>query len=266
MDAEVYSQVKISIKKLFNIDLNHYKDEQMKRRLDSWLARSRAQNWAEYLHDLNGNTTEQNRFRDYLTINVTEFFRDPDRWENLRKNVLPGLLKEASYSVTGKKGLRVWSAGCSIGVEAYTLAMLLDEEASHYAHYLLATDLDHGALQKATARGPYGQEETRNLSAEQINKYMTKTDKGYFIKENLAQRVTFRQQDMLNDRFESNFDLIVCRNVVIYFTAEAKQMLYSKFCAALRPGGILFMGGTEIMPHPNELGFRNSGISLYTKI
>jgi chemotaxis protein methyltransferase CheR len=266
METEVYVQVKSSVKKFFNIDLNHYKDEQMKRRLDSWLARSRAQNWAEYFHQIADNPVERDRFRDYLTIKVTEFFRDPERWNTMRRDVLPHLLKELDHLPDARKGLRVWSAGCSIGVEAYTLSILLEEEAPHRPHYLLATDFDRGALQKATARGPYSAEEIRNLTPDQRTRYLSAENNQYFIKEPIAKKVTFREQNLLNDRFENGFDLIVCRNVVIYFTTDAKSALYQKFQAALRPGGVLFMGGTEIIPRPTDIGLRNYGISLYMKV
>lgn len=266
MEPEVYTQIKSSVRKIFNIDLNHYKDEQMKRRLDSWLARSRSQNWTEYFKLISNNPTERDRFRDYLTINVTEFFRDPDRWAALRKDVIPGLIRDLAQLPGNRKGLRVWSAGCSIGVEAYTLAILLDEEAPARPHYLLATDVDRGALQKAAARGPYHVEETRNLSAEQRSNYLTPENGKFLVKEHIARRVTFQEQNMLTDTFEKGMDLIICRNVVIYFTTEAKSMLYQKFQAALRPGGILFMGGTEIIPRPGDIGLRNNGISLYMKV
>jgi chemotaxis protein methyltransferase CheR len=260
MEPEVYLRVKSSVKKLLDIDLNNYKDEQMKRRLDSWLVRSAKGSWEEYLHHAAANTIELNRFRDYLTINVTEFFRDPERWEALRRTALPDLVHGA------KNGLRVWSAGCSIGVEAYTLAMLLDEELPLKDHYLLATDLDRGALAKARARGPYNPDEIRNLSQAQRSKYLTaEAGNRSFIKESLARKVTFKEQDLFAPSFETGFDLLVCRNVVIYFTSDAKTELYHKFYKALRPGGILFLGGTEIIPHPAEIGFRNHGISFYIK-
>jgi chemotaxis protein methyltransferase CheR len=184
----------------------------------------------------------------------------------LRRDILPTLLKELDRMPDGRKGLRVWSAGCSIGVEAYTLSILLDEEAPNRPHYLLATDFDRGALQKASARGPYTADEIRNLNPEQRARYITQTNNQFFIKETVSKRVTFREQNLLNDRFENGFDLIVCRNVVIYFTTEAKAALYQKFQAALRPGGILFMGGTEIIPRPTDIGLRNHGISLYMKV
>lgn len=263
MEAETYSLVKTSVKKILDIDLNHYKDEQMKRRLDSWLARTRQASWPDYFHLIAANLEERDRFRNYLTINVTEFFRDPDRWKVLRRDVIPQLVRETAGS-DPRKGLRVWSAGCSIGVEAYTLMMLLDEELPNRNHFILATDLDRGALAKARSRGPYTQDEMRNLTAEQRARFMDIDQTGY-VKPVFASRVTFREQNLLEDRFETGFDLIVCRNVVIYFTNEAKQTLYAKFCGALRSGGVLFLGGTEIIPRPTDLGFRNHGISFYLK-
>jgi len=264
METETYSLVKTSVKKILDIDLTYYKDEQMKRRLDSWLARSRLSDWPEYFHMISQNIEERDRFRNYLTINVTEFFRDPDRWNMLRRDVMPQLLKDNARNGDPRKGLRVWSAGCSIGVEAYTLTMLLDEIAPNLNHFLLASDLDRGALTKARARGPYNQDEIRNLTPEQRARYMD-LGAGNYVKSSFASRVTFREQNMLVDRFDNGFDLIVCRNVVIYFTNDAKQLLYTKFHAALRPGGVLFLGGTEIIPRPTEIGFRNHGVSFYLK-
>lgn len=259
MEADIYTYVKTSISRIYNINLDHYKDEQMRRRLDSWLARVHTLNWESYFDTLSKDTVERERFRDYLTINVTEFFRDPERWETLRKDTLPGLLKENG------KGLRIWSAGCSIGVEPFSLAILLNEVSPNQSHYLLATDMDRGALRKANAHGPYRKDEIRNLSDRQCQDYLTVNGSDYFVKDHVARKVTFQEQDLFNDRFEQNFDLIVCRNVIIYFTNDAKDLLYKKFHAALRPGGILFLGGTEIIQRPKEIGLKNIGISLYKK-
>ncbi len=264
MEAETYAQIKTSVKTLLNIDLNHYKEEQMKRRLDSWLARSRASSWNDYFSLLRENKDELEKFRNYLTINVTEFFRDPERWAALRRDILPRLLTESERDAQRRGSLRVWSAGCSVGVEAYTLAILLEETAPGKTHYLLASDLDRGALAKARAGGPYLAEEARNLTPEQRIRFLSPSAP-FFVKPEVARKVTFREQNLLNDPFEGGFDLIVCRNVIIYFTNEAKTLLYRKFHQALRPGGVLFLGGTEIMPRPADLGFRNAGISFYMK-
>lgn len=267
MDEIVYTKIKNNVKKLLNIDLNQYKGEQMQRRLDSWLIRVGATNWDEYFLNISKNPVDLAKFRDYLTINVSEFFRDKERWDTLRNSFIPSLIKESiSGRIAGtKNALRIWSAGCSNGSEPYTLAIILDELAPGRDIYILGTDLDRSILAKARARGPYTAEDTRNVTPEQRTKYFDIVGSQYFIKESIGKRVTFKEQNMLTDKFEENFDLIVCRNVIIYFTLEAKTILYKKFNDALRKGGILFLGGTEIIPRPSEIGFANKGGSFYLK-
>jgi chemotaxis protein methyltransferase CheR len=264
MDADVYTQVKASIKRSLNIDLGHYKDEQMKRRLDSWLVRVHADTWNDYFQLLSTDGTELERFRNYLTINVTEFFRDPARWDLVRQDILPYLIKNSkdSRQVTG---LKLWSAGCSIGTEAYSLAILMEEAAPTQAYSILATDLDRGALTKAKSRGPYTVDDVRGLSSLQRQKYLT-PEIPYYAVESLQKNIHFQEQNLITDRFDNGFDLIVCRNVVIYFTTETKEVLYAKFSAALRPGGILFVGGTEIISGSTKFGLQNFGISFYRKV
>jgi chemotaxis protein methyltransferase CheR len=259
METETYTLIKKEVRTLLNIDLDRYKDQQMQRRLDSWLVRVGASAWPEYFHRLGADEKELGKFRDYLTINVSSFFRDPERWQALRKDVLPGLLHSAT------SGFRVWSAGCSIGAEIYTLAILFTEEAPRLAPYFLATDLDRGVLTKARARGPYSADEIANVSPEQRTAYFDPGGPPFHVSESLAKKIVFREQDMLDQPFEQNFDLIVCRNVVIYFTNDAKDQLYRKFAAALRPGGILFIGGTEIISRPVELGLKPLGFSFYQR-
>ena len=128
MDQDLYRQIKTRILLLMGINLDPYKDEQMRRRLDSWLARSGAPDWDAFFIRIKDNGTDMERFRDYLTINVTEFFRDPERWNYVRQNIIPELLRKSN---TDRKpdgtGLKIWSAGCSTGAEAYTLSIILDE-------------------------------------------------------------------------------------------------------------------------------------------
>lgn len=264
MDATVYTQVKASIKRILKIDLTNYKDEQMKRRLDSWLVRSHMTSWTDYFNFVVTDASELERFRNYLTINVTEFFRDPNRWDTLRQEILPYLMKNPN-GTRRMDELKLWSAGCSIGTEPYTMAIMMAEAAPAQRYSLHATDLDREALLKAKSRGPYSQDDIRNLTASQRQKYISPTAP-YFVKETLAKNIRFQEQDLFADRFETGYDLIVCRNVVIYFTAEAKNLLYAKFHAALRPGGVLFVGGTEIISGSSDFGFQNFGISFYKKV
>jgi chemotaxis protein methyltransferase CheR len=228
--------------------------------------RSGKADWPAYFRFVKDSPPELSRLRDYLTINVSAFFRDPERWEFLRRTVVPDLLKQQT-ALTGVLAprLRVWSAGCSIGLEPYSLAMLLDEVTPLRRHIILATDLNRGALAKARARGPYSAEDVQNVSAAQRQKYFDPGGPPFFITDKLARRVEFREHNMLADAPESNFDLIICRNVVIYFTDEAKAHLYRKFHAALRPGGVLFVGGTEVVSQANQIGLRSFGISFYRK-
>jgi len=262
METADYIQIKSTIKSFMKIDLENYKEEQMKRRLDSWLIRSHLSTWKEYFSLLSNDNSEVERFRNYLTINVTEFFRDLNRWEHVRSDILPYLLKNPTGRSGGK--MKIWSAGCSTGAEPYTLAMLMEESASSQKYSILATDLDRGALLKARAGGPYTQEDIRNLTPLQRQSHIT-PQAPYFVSEGLRKNVTFQEQNLLEDRFDTAFDLIVCRNVVIYFTTASKEMLYEKFSNALTPGGVLFVGGTEIISTPGKFNLQNFGISFYKR-
>ena len=264
MDLQVYGQIMVKVKSILGIDLTNYKDEQMRRRLDSWLVRVGFSDWDTYFQQIRQDNQELARFRDYLTINVSEFFRDADRWQTMRDKVLPDLLKEAAVT-PGKRGLRIWSAGCSVGPEPYTLSIILDELARGHQSTILATDLDRGALKKAQAGGPYSADDIRNVSAAERQTYFKAGGPPFYVNPQLSSRITFREHNLFQDPFENNFDLIVCRNVIIYFTTEAKNLLYHKFADALRPGGILFLGGTEIIPRPQDYGLTSYGISLYRK-
>jgi chemotaxis protein methyltransferase CheR len=265
MELEQYTHVKQSVRKLLNIDLEHYKDEQMRRRLDSWLVRSGAPDWREYFKRLPGDPKELSRFRDYLTINVSAFYRDFERWQTLQQTIVPELLKENAAMHPLRTGLTVWSAGCSIGAEPYSLAMMLDEIPAARRHTIVATDLDRGALMKSKARGPYTADEIQNLTPSQRAAYLEPGGPPFFMRSGMEKRIDFREHNMLADPFPQDVDLILCRNVVIYFTNETKEQLYRRFHQALRPNGVLFVGVTEILPHPLEIGFRSHGISFYKK-
>lgn len=266
MEAETYRLVKHKVKELLDVNLDAYKDEQVRRRLDSWLVRSGALDWQAYFQRLGNDLAERERFRNYLTINVSAFFRDPERWQALRQQVLPNLMQSALRLKPPRSRLRIWSAGCSIGAEAYTLVILLDEITFGGRHFILASDVDRGALNKARDGGPYTPEEVQNLSTAQRLNYLQPGGPPFYVQPSLRRRVEFIEHDLLSDPPPEDLDLIVCRNVVIYFTAEAKGALYRKFYQALRPGGVLFLGATEVIPRSHELGFRYFGLSFYQKV
>lgn len=266
MEIEFYIKLKKDIENALGINLDSYKDEQMRRRLDAWLVRSGIPSWKEYLQKVKTDENESARFRNYITINVTEFFRDIDKWNFLRQNIIPELLKEANKTRPLGEGIRLWSAGCSIGAEAYSLVFSLDEIARGRKHYILASDLDRGALSKAKSGGPYIADDIKQISEDQRKVFFKPDGPPFYVNQKFVNQITFKEHNLLADPYEKNFDLIICRNVVIYFTGEAKDHIFRSFNASLRLGGILFLGGTEIIPRPQEIGFASNGISFYKRI
>jgi chemotaxis protein methyltransferase CheR len=265
MDLETYVLVKNNIRNLLDIDLDYYKDEQMRRRLDAWLVRSGQKTWLDYFTTVRGKDDLLAKLRDYLTINVSAFFRDPDRWETLRDKIVPELLKLRPLDAAGPR-LSIWSAGCSIGLEPYSLAMMLEDLGHNGQYQITATDLDRGALARCKARGPYTAEDSSNVSALLRARFFEPGGPPFRVNDKLGRRITWREHNLVTDPpAGSSFDLILCRNVVIYFTEEAKANLYRKFYSALRPGGILFVGGTEVVSQASVIGFKSAGISFYRR-
>ena len=261
MEEFEYRFVKYKIRKLTGVDLDCYKSQQVQRRLNVYLLRSGHSNWARFFHAIQDDPQELSKLKDYLTINVSAFFRDPEKFAHLQEKVLPALLR-------GHPRLRVWSAGCSLGHEPYSLAIMLAEATGMYCrHPILATDIDDSALERARAGGPYAAEELANVPPDLLARYFHTDEDAdrYYVIDSLRRKVEFCRHDLLADPFEDAFDLIVCRNVVIYFTKEAKHRLYMRFHDALRPGGVLFVGGTEIVSQTSSVGLQSMGVSFYTR-
>jgi len=267
-----YNYVKQEILKLTGVDLNAYKSQQMQRRLTAYLLRSEYASWPDFFRFVRNSPAELAKLKDYLTINVTSFFRDRERFEYLRQVILPELLRTQPQ-------LRVWSAGCSRGHEPYSVAILLAETTGpHRRHEILATDIDRSAMNWAKAGGPYSKDEVANVSAPLLQRYFRTEKDSYYVTDKLREMVTFVEHNLLTSSFpfarngkpspgimERGFDLIICRNVVIYFTPEVKDQLYHRFYELLRPGGILFVGGTEIVSKASNMGFETAGISFYRR-
>jgi len=243
---------------LSKIDLNIYKRPQMERRINSFMRNVNAGDYKSFINILNNNREVYRNFLEHITINVSEFFRNPNHWEVLEKQVLPELLKR-------HKRLKIWSAGCSTGEEAYSLAILVTEKNIGLADQILASDIDKEALEKA-AIGLYSSKAMQSIPPIFRDKYFSKEGNLYQIKDSLKKMIRFKQQDLLKDNFERGFNLILCRNVVIYFTEESKQKLYHKFCNALAPGGIMFIGSTEQIFQYRELGLKSIATFFYQKM
>jgi chemotaxis protein methyltransferase CheR len=260
MEPWEYNYVQRKLFELTGIDLNCYKSAQMGRRLTAYLARSGQLSWPGFFRAIEHNAAEIAKLEQYLTINVSSFFRDFERYRYLQTAILPALLHD-------RPNLRVWSAGCSRGHEPYSVAILLDTITGPYQrHQILGTDIDRAVLDAAAAGGPYPASEVDAVPEDLRSQYL-RTERGrYWVTRQIQQKVLFRRHDLLADSFQSAFDLIICRNVVIYFTSEVKDRLYRRFRDALRPGGVLFVGGTEIVSHPADAGLQLVGPSFYRRV
>lgn len=253
-----YEEFKININKLINIDLNYYKEKQMKRRIQSLLTRNNFKDFDDYFQGLKRDKALLEQFINYLTINVSEFYRNPNQWDVLEKDIIPSLLSK-------KKELNLWSSACSTGEEPYSLAMLMTKFLPLYKIKILATDIDEEAMNKAKV-GLYNSKALENLPKDFVNRFFTKLENSYKISEDIKKCVEFKKIDLLKDRFPSNVDLILCRNVMIYFTEEAKELLYSKFYNSLSDDGILFVGSTEQIIMPEKYRFKTVRTFFYKKL
>ncbi|WP_209122593.1 protein-glutamate O-methyltransferase CheR [Alkalihalobacillus sp. BA299] len=246
-----------NVKRKTGIDLNLYKEAQMKRRLTSLREKKGYSDFTSFFQAMLKDEKLFDEFLERMTINVSEFYRNPKRWEVLEKKILPRLLKETSRP-------KVWSAACSTGEEPYTLAIILSHFIPLSQISILATDIDRAILERAKV-GFYTERSIKDVPKDVLQKAFKKDSIGYTIQDEIKKAIKFKQGNLLADRFETNFDLIVCRNVMIYFTEEAKHELYQKFSAALRPGGVLFVGSTEQIFNPHIYRFETEDTFFYRK-
>lgn len=258
MEDQDFTQFIANIKRKTGIDLALYKEAQMKRRLTSLRLKRGHSTFASYFDALAKDQEMFYEFLDRMTINVSEFYRNPGRWEVLQNKILPRLHQES-------KKLKLWSAACSTGEEPYTLSLVLIAKQLQRDASILATDIDEGAIAKAK-QGVYSDRSLQDCPKDLLNKYFAKDSITYQISPEIKRMVTFKKHNLLADNFDSGFDLIICRNVMIYFTEEAKHELYHKFSRALRPGGVLFVGSTEQIFQPQQYQFESEDTFFYRKM
>jgi len=252
-----YSGFIFNIDKSTGIDLSQYKEAQMKRRLTTLRVKNGYNTFSDFFTAMMKDKALFYEFLDRMTINVSEFWRNPNRWEVLRDIIIPELQRSS-------RRLKLWSAACSTGEEPYTLAMILSDKDILAQTGILATDIDDGALAKAK-QGIYLERSLKDVPKDVAARYFTPEGPIYKVSDALKKNIDFRKQNLLLDKFDTGFDLIICRNVMIYFTEEAKSKLYQKFADSLRPGGYLFVGSTEQIFTPSQYGFESTETFFYRK-
>lgn len=246
------------VHKELGINLIAYKQEQLNRRINSLMTRVGIKTLEEYTEAIKNDSAQRQKFLDFITINVTEFYRNPELFNELEKK----LDEELNAST---KSLKIWSAACSIGCEPYTLAMILKRISPNISHNIIATDIDNTILGKAKM-GEYSKNEMKAVSDDDLSKHFSIMNDKYYISSKIKEMVTFKKHDLILDNYDTDFDLIVCRNVVIYFNNDIKQEIYKKFSQSLKKGGLLFVGATESIYNYRDYGFEKASTFIYKKV
>ena len=253
-----YEVFKSKIFQMTKIDLSCYKERQMKRRIDALITKRGITSYEAYVNALRTDAELMEEFVTYLTINVSEFYRNPEQWKVLENEIFPYLFERFGNT------LKIWSAACSTGDEPYTLVMLLAKFIPLSRIKIIATDLDKQVLEKAQI-GLYDEKSLKGLPKEFVQKYFTQIGSSYQIHDEVKRCVQFKQHNLLKDPYPSQCDLIVCRNVMIYFTEEAKKGMYHRFNDALKKDGMLFVGSTGQIIARADYGFTTYRSFFYKK-
>lgn len=253
LDEVALNSLKSFLRKKLNLDLVQYKDNYIERRINARINLTQADSLASYLVLLKKNPEELNTLKDYLTINVTEFFRNMETFDALRKDTIPDIIK--SKEKGSSNTIRVWSAGCSSGQEPYTLAIQFLEAFEKFNTdnrlVIIATDIDRKSIAKAKS-GRYEKTIMEGVPKHFLIKYFTKIGDEYQVKPFVQDCVNFKYLDLTADDGNNvagiaSYDLIVCRNVIIYFKDELKKSLFMRFYNKLRKNGYLVIGKNETL-------------------
>ncbi|MBC7286477.1 MAG: protein-glutamate O-methyltransferase CheR [Armatimonadetes bacterium] len=240
-----FEQFAAVVKRRCGLDLYAYRAQQLERRLKCFMYQMGAPTLHEAAQAISRRDDALQQFIDALGINVTEFMRNRSLFDKLEK-----LLREMHARQPIHK---LWSAGCSIGCEPYSLAIIMDRIDPSRRWQILASDIDREAL-NAARRAVFSEQYLKSLTSEEIRRYFTVTEDGWQFDRSLASRVRFSQMDLLRDPYPAQCDVILCRNVIIYLDPEPRQALLARLAEALRPGGILFIGGSESIGDAEKIG------------
>ncbi|MFJ3372031.1 CheR family methyltransferase [Pseudomonas sp. NPDC086251] len=237
-------------------DFKHYKRATVLRRIERRMQVTAQPDLRAYYNYLQSNPEETKALLGDMLIGVTNFFRDREAFEALERDVVPQLVSAAVSAHPEKEEIRIWSAGCSTGEEAYSLAMLLNDQLqldnSAASMQLFATDIDERAISVGRA-GLYPQAIITDVPPTRLRHYFIKEDDHYRIRKEIREKVLFAKHSLLSDPPFSQIDLIVCRNLLIYLDREVQREILQMFHFALRPGGFLFLGSSESADACHEL-------------
>ncbi|MEN3358277.1 MAG: two-component system, chemotaxis family, CheB/CheR fusion protein [Mycobacteriales bacterium] len=237
------------LKESRGFDFTGYKRTSLIRRVQHQMSQVGVAEFDDYLDYLQVHPDEFTALFNTILINVTGFFRDPDAWQQLREEVIPNILRRKPA-----EPIRVWSAGCASGQEAYGVAMCISElmEPDEFRDRvkIYATDVDEEGLLQARA-ATYQEREIRGVPPDLLGKYFDQPGQRYVFRKDLRRTVIFGRNDLVQDAPISRIDLLVCRNTLMYFNAETQTRVLGRLHFALNPDGVLFLGKAEmLLSHP----------------
>ena len=243
-DVELLTRIYAELKKVSGIDFTYYKKNTVLRRIERRMVVTKSKDMESYATLLENNHAETELLMKDILIGVTRFFRDEEYFAKLKTLVLNKILRQSDP----KEPLRIWSAGCSTGEEAYSLAIMMSEllEENHLRRdvKIFATDIDTQAIEKA-GKGEFPESISEDLSKERLSRYFIEKGDQYVICKEIRKMIIFAPHNMFSDPPFGRLDLICCRNVLIYFQQVLQRAVFAIFHAALKNGGLLFLGKSE---------------------
>ncbi|WP_235856194.1 CheR family methyltransferase [Methanolobus halotolerans] len=266
-DAD-FALLKKMIKTKLGFNCEYYKDSHFRRRIDVRIRATGSKNFGEYVQILKEDSAECAALLETLTVNVTNFFRNSEVYDIVEKEVLPAVISSKGAGLN--RSIKIWSAGCSIGVEAYSIAMLfhhiLGNNIKRVNISITGTDIDKASLQQAQ-QGIYSEIEMKDVRPAFIEKYFWKEGNQYRVNDELKKMIRFKSHDMISGPKMTGFDIIFCRNVTIYFEKELQEKLYMNFYEGLNENGFFVMGKTETLIGPSKDLFKsyNAKERIYAK-
>jgi chemotaxis methyl-accepting protein methylase len=259
-EDRVFNFLLDKIRRNRNVDFSRYRRTALKRRINHRLRLSGCRDYWDYLMLLNRDVTEYDR--------LMEFFRDTDVFDLLRTAVVPEIINRKKHGRVRK--IRAWSCGTAYGQEAYSLAILFCEVLGHRIDdvdvKILATDIDKSALEEAPW-GSYNDSALRRISPHLVYKYFTRVGKRYMVNDKPRSLVEFKYHDIASGRSMSGMDLVLCRNLLIYFEKDLQESVLQNLVSALDPGGFLVLGKIETIPiqKPEDLEVVNLRERVYRR-
>jgi chemotaxis protein methyltransferase CheR len=245
------------LREICGVDLSQYKRPQMERRLRSFFARQGIDRLTDSLAELRRDRQGLEALLDRVTINVSQLWRHPEQWTRLEREILPDL--------GGAGRIRAWSAGCSYGAEAFTLAAVCQKAVSRVATRILGTDIDRRMIDRAR-QGLFSEDDARGVDRAEMERAFERVPEGWRARPALQRMTVFEIGDLLRmTPRPASQDLILCRNTVIYFAEPIRDALHARLATALRPGGYLVVGATERVSSPGLLGLEIAHPFIYRK-